>query len=147
MVSCIDPIHRLRHETDKMCLQYSSAEKLILSFDELIHNGDDIKYIALIRDADQNYKIKIPKGRLTKMIAQDDMSLTAVRNAMLTNIRQKVLLAFAWITGDANRMFERFIDLAFSMLLKRQTMINEECLLVLVMMVELRFSLIFTVSY
>ena len=91
-----------------------------------MNNGDDIKYVALIRDTDENYEIQMPKGRSTKTMAKDDMSLTAVRNVMLTNIRQKVLLIFAWITGDEKRMLERFPELDFLMLLKRQTMRNEE---------------------
>ena len=46
----------------------SSAEKLIEKFDNMIKNGEDMQYVALVHSSNDGYLIKMPPGRPPKKI-------------------------------------------------------------------------------
>ena len=102
-----------RHKAEKIingcCKEgVSSAEKLIADFDTMIAEGDKIHYVALIHNAAEGYQIRPSRGRLKTIPDESDLNIKEIRESMLLNGEQDILLAFAWVTDVELNMLSKF---------------------------------------
>lgn len=92
----------------------SSAEQLLHKFDGMaLEDNSHLQYVALIHSVEDGYKIKLPHGRPSLFMSnnQQDFSIEQIMHGMRVNQNQEVLLAIAWTTSYETDMLKKFPEL------------------------------------